>query len=260
MDTKGTVALIDGDIVAYQVSSVNQADFDWGEGVTSQSTDFDQAWKQFKDAVEAARKKVKAEHVVMTLSCPKHNWRKDVLPTYKQFRKAVAKPVLLAQIKQAAAEEYKTYIRPSLEADDVLGILQTNKAAMPNPTVIVSIDKDLCTIPGKHYRPNDPKRGVFEVTEGEANHFFLTQVLTGDPTDGYKGCPGIGPKKAEQLFERFDGNIFPNQIEEAWEIIVEAYEKSKLCEEDALVQARVARICRSEDYNFKTKEVILWTP
>ena len=29
---------------------------------------------------------------------------------------------------------------------------------------------------------------------------------------------------------------------------------------DALVQARVARILRNTDFNFKTKEPTLWTP
>jgi DNA polymerase-1 len=41
---------------------------------------------------------------------------------------------------------------------------------------------------------------------------------------------------------------------------VEAYAKKNLTADDALVQARVARILRHTDYNFKTKEPILWTP
>jgi DNA polymerase-1 len=42
--------------------------------------------------------------------------------------------------------------------------------------------------------------------------------------------------------------------------VVAAFESKGLTEEDALVQARVARICRASDYDFKTKEVKLWNP
>ena len=38
------------------------------------------------------------------------------------------------------------------------------------------------------------------------------------------------------------------------------YEKAGKTEEDALQMARVARICRFEDYDFKNNMVILWGP
>ena len=45
-----------------------------------------------------------------------------------------------------------------------------------------------------------------------------------------------------------------------WQSVVETYEENKLTEEDALVQARVAKILKKKDYNFKLKKVILWSP
>ena len=42
--------------------------------------------------------------------------------------------------------------------------------------------------------------------------------------------------------------------------MVAAYEKAGMTEEEALVQARVARILRNAEYTRKTGEVILWTP
>jgi hypothetical protein len=41
---------------------------------------------------------------------------------------------------------------------------------------------------------------------------------------------------------------------------VKAYDKAGLSEEEALTQARVARICRAEDYDRKSKKVNLWEP
>ena len=46
----------------------------------------------------------------------------------------------------------------------------------------------------------------------------------------------------------------------SWKTVVSAFEKQGLSENDALTQARVARILRAEDYNFKTHKPILWTP
>ena len=75
------------------------------------------------------------------------------------------------------------------------------------------------------------------------------QTLTGDVTDGYKGCPGVGEKKAETILKKG-----------TWEEVLKAYEAAKLTEQDALQQARVARICRVEDFNYKLGDVNLWTP
>jgi DNA polymerase-1 len=42
--------------------------------------------------------------------------------------------------------------------------------------------------------------------------------------------------------------------------VVALYARYGLTEDDALVQARVARICRASDYDFKDRKVIHWTP
>jgi DNA polymerase-1 len=75
--------------------------------------------------------------------------------------------------------------------------------------------------------------------------------MTGDTTDNYKGCPGIGAVKAKALFEKSGAN---------WNTVVEAFRKAGLTEEDALVQARVAYILRGWDYNPKSREIKLWLP
>ena len=45
-----------------------------------------------------------------------------------------------------------------------------------------------------------------------------------------------------------------------WKGVVETYFTKGLTEGDALIQARLARILRHEDYDYKKKEPILWTP
>jgi DNA polymerase-1 len=106
---------------------------------------------------------------------------------------------------------------------------------------------------------------LFTVTESAGNHWHMMQTLAGDVTDGYTGIPGIGPKKAEKILDPFVktygvGEIIDFDVVSAWHAIVAAYEKAGLTADDDLATARIARICRASDWNFKTKEVRLWTP
>jgi DNA polymerase-1 len=82
----------------------------------------------------------------------------------------------------------------------------------------------------------------------------MTQTLTGDVVDGYTGLAGCGPKTAEKIL---DGCNSPTEM---WAAVVEAYAKKNLSENVALVQARVARICRNTEFDFNTGKVVLWTP
>jgi DNA polymerase-1 len=146
-------------------------------------------------------------------------------------------------------EELGAILMPSLEADDLLGITATTAG---NKCIIISEDKDLKTIPCTLYNPRH--RMLTEVSEFEADYFFMMQTLTGDTTDGYSGCPSIGPKKAEAALSGC------KTISEMWEAVVATYAKAKLSEEVALQQAQVARICRATEFNIKTGKVIPWTP
>ena len=82
----------------------------------------------------------------------------------------------------------------------------------------------------------------------------MFQTLTGDKTDGYAGCPSIGPKTAEKILKGAE------TLADMWTAVTDTYAKQKLSTEVALQQAQVARICRASDFNFKTKKVIPWTP
>ena len=144
----------------------------------------------------------------------------------------------------------------TLEADDLLGIWQTRGDY--DKSIIVSEDKDLKTIPGWLYRQGK----LEEISEQHANYNWMMQTLTGDATDGYSGLPGTGPKKAEKIpHEALDG-LGSMQLAPAltymWDHVVAAYEKAGLAVEDALLQARLARILRASDWDGQKQEVILW--
>jgi DNA polymerase-1 len=130
-----------------------------------------------------------------------------------------------------------------------MGILATK---FKGKTMIVTMDKDLKTIPGTLWHLNQKLEGTkIQVTDKDAWEWFLTQTLTGDVTDGFPGCPGIGPVSAKKLLETKGAN---------WDTVKHAYIKAGLTEDDALVQARCARILHASDWDFEKSEVILWTP
>lgn len=81
--------------------------------------------------------------------------------------------------------------------------------------------------------------------------WHLIQTLAGDQTDGYSGVPGIGVKRAVTLFE--DQGY-------SWKTVVNAFKDKDLTEDDALMNARLARILTCTDYDPIERAVIPWTP
>ena len=233
--------LIDGDIFLYQVATSVEEEIDWGNDVWTLHSDLKQARQLMDYELNKLIERLAVPEMLIAFSDSNSNWRKSVLPSYKQNRKGNRKPVVYVPLREYVEEAYNTVCYPTLEADDVLGLL-----ACAN-TIIVSDDKDLRTIPGQLYIPY--KDELVNITEEQADRQHLLQTLTGDPVDGYKGCPGVGPVKAERVLEN-----------NTWEEVVNAYIKSGLNEEVALIQARVARILRCGEYDKKTKEVKLWCP
>lgn len=248
-----TTILVDADIVAYKFAAAAEENFFFDEGVPLQLLDnFDQVSVQIDEYLAELMTKLGGTKLVLALSCPsEENFRLPVLPSYKENRKGVQRPTYLKPVREWLIKNYPNaiYQRPTLEGDDVMGILATSKV-IPGKKIIVSEDKDLQQIPGWLYNPRKDDKPR-QITEEAGDYYFYTQTLTGDPTDNYKGCPGIGKVRAEKIL---------SEAEDKWAAIVETYESKGLTEEDALVQARCARICRAADYDFKGRKVILWSP
>jgi DNA polymerase-1 len=242
--------LIDADVLAYQAANGEQRVTDWGDGVTSVVMGtLEEGIALVLTEADRLKKKLKATKYVLCLTHPVQ-FRKRILPTYKLNRSALTKPLLVDPIRDALVRDHGAVRRPQLEGDDIMGIYATHPTLIPGAKIIVSIDKDMRQIPGMLYNPGTNDLG--KVSVEEADYFHYLQIITGDPTDNYKGIPGVGPVGARAILE--------GPPEKWWDRIVYTYKAKGLTEADALIQAQVARICRASDYNFKTKEPILWTP
>ena len=274
------LGLFDLDIFAFQsnASHMEEVFLENGDEFIGLITNLTKAFESVVSRIDAIAKELKLEKVVVCLT-DSVNWRLDVLPTYKGNRKGVRKPVGLNVLKERLAEHYESYLRPTLEADDVMGILATWDRFYPDyRKIIISEDKDMKTIPTWLYNPAKDFEPWLQTEEG-ADLFHLTQTLAGDVTDGYSGCPSIGLDTAHTMltegimFEQYEHTFKSGarkgttekrwrkvESPSMWDTVVSCYKKAGLNETVAIQQARVARICRDTEYNFEKKEVNLWLP
>ena len=240
--------LIDGDILIYKIATTKEVPTHWGDGLWTLHCDENICKAEVDDQLLQLKEDLEADKLIIALT-DKSNFRKDILPSYKDNRKQKRKPLALPLLRQYCIDNYDAVIMEGLEADDVLGILATEPTN--EERIIVSIDKDLLQIPGKVSR--DGK--TFEViSEDEANYWHMMQTLTGDSTDGYSGCPKVGVKTAQKIL----GDHIQVPLLDLWMRVLAAYAKVGYSTDEALAQARVARILRNTDYNKETGGIKLW--
>lgn len=236
--------LIDADYILYKNAAACEIDIDYGDDVIVVQSRFSDLQRNLiRDFTQIAdRLDWDAGDVILFFSSST-NFRKDLYPEYKGHRNR-KKPCGYRRAINWLMDEYHVCTEPNWEADDLLGFTQT---AEPNHGhIIVSPDKDMRQIPGLLYNMEE----LVTITPEEGTRWHLIQTLAGDQTDGYAGCPGIGVKKAEALF---------NKHGESWQTVVEAFEKAGLNEETALLNARLARILQCTDIN-DDGTIRLWTP
>ncbi len=239
--------LIDGDILTYRTCWAVQNEVEWDDGMVTTATNLEELYTQAEILIRHWQEELYVNDYVIAFSDPKGKYfRHKILAEYKGNRKSKRKPLGYKQLVQYLKDKYQTVTLPDLEADDVLGILATDQEYERN--VIVSIDKDMLTIPCEYYNMDSEILKV--IKKKEADYMHLYQTLVGDATDNYKGCPGVGPKKATIMLD----------VDPSWVTVLGAFQKAGLSELDALIQAQVARILRTEDYNIKLKEILLWFP
>tara|TARA_B100000902_G_scaffold337318_1_gene338151 strand:- start:205 stop:927 length:723 start_codon:yes stop_codon:yes gene_type:complete len=232
--------LIDADYIVYKGCAGAEDEIDWGDDVIT-------VISKFSDAMSFVTRdinKIKNEfmwdtpEVVLFFSDSK-NFRKKIYPDYKGHRNR-KKPCGYRRVISELSKYYEVIRLPELEADDAMGIYAT-----ANPgNIICSPDKDMKQIPGKLYNMDE----TVTITPEEGEQWHYIQTLAGDQTDGYSGVPGIGVKRAVALFEEKGYN---------WKTVVEAFKDKGLTEDDALLNARLAKILTNKEYD---GQVIDWTP
>jgi len=234
--------LIDCDFVVYKCTAAAEAEIDFGDDVIVVTSSFKEAYSCVKRELKRIANKFGSFDEMILFFSDSKNFRKDIQADYKGHRNR-KKPCGYRRVIKKLADEYPVIKMPKLEADDSMGIYATQ-----NPgNIIVSPDKDMKQIPGMLYNFDES----FTITKAEGDRWHLIQSMAGDNTDGYAGVPGIGVKRAVSLFE---------EKGYSWKTVVDAFKEKDLSEEVALMNARLARILTTEDYDHEKMEPILWSP
>ena len=234
--------LIDADFIVYKCCAACETEIDYGEDVIFVTSNFSDAYNAVKREIQQIQDVFGSFSKPILFFSDSKNFRKKISPDYKGHRNR-KKPCGYKRVIRNLKIEYDVIVMPQLEADDAMGIYATKLTG----NIIVSPDKDMRQIPGKLYNLED----TTTLTPEEGARWHLIQTLAGDQTDGYSGVPGIGVKRAETLF---------NKEGYSWQTVIKAFEDKGLTEEDALLNARLARILTDEDYDSKQKQPKLWTP
>ena len=234
--------LIDADFIVYKNCAAAESEVDFGNDVILVTSNFSDAYAATKRELTRIQNKFELFSPMILFFSDSTNFRKKILPEYKGHRTR-KKPCGYKRIIEALKKEYKVIIKPTLEADDAMGIYATKYPG----NLIVSPDKDMRQIPGLLYNFEE----TFTVSKSEGAKWHLIQTMAGDQTDGYKGLEGVGVKRATTLFEA-DGY--------SWKTVVKAFEAKGYTQATALVNAQLARILTVDDYDFKKKEPIPWNP
>lgn len=246
-------ALIDGDIIAFQAAAAAQ----------TQQLDELELQERIIATVKDWTDRAFCIETIVTMSGPREsNFRKEVFPLYKANRPD-ERPEFLPMAQRIIDDNFNTFKREILEADDCMGILTTLRGAdgeqvIMNP-VIVSPDKDMRTIPGWQFNPRiEDKRGEdfpVYISQQAADKAFIIQWMIGDTSDGYKGIDRFGEKGAEKLLNETS----PTE----WiKVVLRKYmsHKKSYTYEYCLQMARCARILTTDNWDSKAKKPVLWEP
>jgi len=234
--------LVDADFIVYKACAAAETEIDWGDDTILVTSKFSDAYSATQRELTKLKNKFGSFSSMILFFSDSQNFRKKILPDYKGHRNR-KKPCGYKRVINALKKEYKVIVKPTLEADDSMGVYATKYPG----NMIVSPDKDMKQIPGQLYNFDE----TFTITPEEGAQWHLIQTCAGDQTDGYGGVSGIGVKRAVSLFE--DKGY-------SWKTVVEAFVEKGHTEEEALINARLAKILTVEDYDFEKRKPKLWSP
>ena len=238
-----TKLLIDADYFWYRAASSAEEEHEYNPDLTVIVGDFKRGKSIVEHELTKLRQRFNSDDILLFFT-DRTNFRKTIDPNYKGHR-VKRKPCGYLKLKNWGMETYPSLVYPHLEADDVLGIVATNGSV--KDFVLISPDKDMAQIPCRIYDLKEE----YTQTAGAAERLLYKQCLTGDSTDGYKGCQGVGPKRADQILDKAKGDY--------WPAVVKAFEEAEMTEADAIRNLQLAKILQADNWDVEKQEPILIT-
>lgn len=206
------VALIDGDIVLFSVCSDKKQTQDEMIlfGIQSERT-----LEQVKEELDRYLFNIITEsgcmYYIGFLSKGSFRYEIATLKPYKGNRVGRELPRFYKECRDYLIDKWKFIQEPGYEADDLLGIYQNKIVGYD--TIVLSVDKDLKQIEGRHY--NFRTKEFSEVNKEQGDYKLYKQMLTGDTVDNIKFLGGVGDKTADKILSKsLDGNHLYTVLDE----------------------------------------------
>lgn len=244
--------LLDADVLVYKAAAVGHSKypFESEDGTVAEVFCEDTARRVVDAEVNDLANTVKATEILCALTPSGPTFRHELYDRYKAKRPE--KPKLHAFVREHILKTYPVAQWPGVEGDDVLGILGTEPDTGED-RIVVSIDKDLETVPCKLFNPMRDRKPR-QIGPLQAELFTLWQSIVGDTVDNYPGVPRIGPKSvyAQSI-------LAAESAAEAFEHACDAAASKGYEPEHIILMARLAHILRWGDLN-DDGSVNLWQP
>ena len=219
----------------------------WEEEHAIYTIDHDLVIDRIKERVEEIRNKSDSKEVFLLFS-PDRTFRNDLYPGYKDNRKRYRRPAGLVWAKQAILEHYPARICKGWEADDEMVFL-----AREMNMKCASVDKDCIHSVPRCFDYYHSRMQWVETPLEYSRKWPYIQCLAGDSSDGIKGVPGIGIKRAEKLLEDL------SHPWDLWQAVVAAYREKGLEEDEALLNMRLVNMMQLKDMDGQM-QIVLWNP
>ncbi len=219
---------------------------------------------------------LKPTHIAVVFDEKAPTFRQKELPTYQAQRPEMAFE-LSSQFDKAKeflkAAKIPVYSKAGYEADDVIGTISDRavkgKRQEVNEIVIVTGDRDQLQLVDdklniKLFMPvagilNAKLYGETETMERMGvppNQVIDLKALTGDASDNYFGVPGVGPKTAITLLEKYQ--TVENIYKHLDELSPRVKEKLLAGKESAMQSQMLATIVRDVPAEFDFDEMEKW--
>lgn len=244
-----TFVLIDGNAILHRAYHALPP-------LTSKNGDVANAVYGFFSMVINLLKEYKPDYISVCFDRPKPTFRQELFVGYQQHRPRMADDLVpqIATVHEVLEKMgVPLFELDGYEADDLIGTIANQVQSGEIETIIVSGDRDLLQLVNRHVKVLAPITGLtktilFDVKEvGEKFGIKPSQVvdykaLVGDPSDGYPGVSGIGPKTAGELLRTYD--TFENLYQHVGDLPEKIAAKLATDAEQAALAKRLATIVR----------------